>query len=199
MNNDKQSFPSILKDKKFLSGLLLGLISVAAVAVLAWFSLAIVNNYRQPSNRISNLDNSAGPETEPITNLEINTFELKKDAQICREDGRPVVYLFTASSCPHCEWIGETFNQTVSVWQKNGQIKAYNFDVETGDDLLTEEIETELPASAISVLNEFEPQGYIPVFVFGCKYFRVGNGYEQEGSLANEIKEFTAVIKEIIK
>jgi len=196
MEGTKNNF---FKDRQFLFGLLIGLLLVLAVAVLVGIWLGLLNGPRRLTDQTSELEDLAGPETESIVNPEINTFELKKDAQLCQEDGRPAVYLFSIASCSHCQWIKETFDETATESQNSGKIKAYHFDVETGDDLLTAEIETQLPASAIGILNEFDPQGYVPVFVFGCQYFRIGNGYEQEDNLANEAKEFVAVIAEITK
>jgi hypothetical protein len=44
--------------------------------------------------------------------------------------------------------------------------------------------------------NDINPQGSIPTF--GCKYYRIGNGYEQEGDLESEAAEFEAVIEALI-
>ena len=50
----------------------------------------------------------------------------------------------------------------------------------------------------MAVFTEFNPEGSIPTFVFGCKYYRVGTGYKQEDDLAAEASEFMAVIEALI-
>ena len=51
----------------------------------------------------------------------------------------------------------------------------------------------------MAIFKEFNPQGSIPTFVFGCKYYRVGNGYEQQDDKAAEEAEFRAVFDELVK
>ena len=46
--------------------------------------------------------------------------------------------------------------------------------------------------------KKYNPKGSIPTFVFGCKYVRVGNGYERDDDLASEAAEFRAVIEDLI-
>lgn len=190
------------KDRQFIFGLVIGL-AIVLIVTLAIFLVKSSTNRNINSVAGSEVSDNAtistvGPETDSITNPAINTFELKKNAEICREDGKPVVYLFTASWCPHCQWIKDTYNKVVQEYVQTGKIKAYHFDAETGDDLLTSVVETKMTASATAAYESFNPEGSIPTFVFGCKYFRVGNGYENEDNLANEEKEFRAVIEDLI-
>ena len=186
---------SLFKDKQFLIGLFGGIIIVAVVGFIFW---AYINAYQSVS---SNPTAALAPavETESVNNLAINTFELKKNAQVCKEGGKPVIYLFSTATCPHCQWIKETFDRVVKDYSAQGKIVAYHYDVDTGDDLLTSQKETQLTASANNIYNEFSPEGYIPTFVFGCKYFRIGNGYESESNLAKEETEFRAVIDDLLK
>lgn len=198
MEGDK----GIWRDRQFILGLVIGL-AIVLIVTLAIFLVKSSTNRNINSVAGSEVsDNttisSTGPETDSITNPAINTFELKKDAEICREDDKPVVYLFTASWCPHCQWIKDTYDKVVKEYVAAGKIKAYHFDAETGDDLLTPAVETQMPASATTAYESFNPEGSIPTFVFGCKYFRVGNGYENEADLANEETEFRAVIEDLI-
>ena len=185
----------ILKDKQFLAGVLFGVI---IAIILSLFILIII---KKPQTDIIPVTEDVGyslVETTSVTNLAINTFELKKDAVICKENDKPVVYMFSTASCPHCQWIMETFNSFAKEYSDKGQIMAYSYDVDTGDDLLTKEVENDLTSQANNVYNEFSPEGYIPVFAFGCKYFRIGNGYEGEDNLNKETAEFLAIINELI-
>ncbi|MBU3957421.1 thioredoxin family protein [Patescibacteria group bacterium] len=129
----------------------------------------------------------------------IKTFLEKKDAQICADNGKPVIYLFSTTSCPHCQWIAETFDKVVKEYISTGKIKAYHWELDTNDDVLTAEKETKIPDNDMVVYSEFNPRNSIPTFVFGCKYFRVGNGYEGQQDLSLEENELRAVIEDLIK
>jgi thiol-disulfide isomerase/thioredoxin len=188
------------QEKQFFLGLTLGLVLVLIGALIfGAVSLYINENREIVAVNTNQIGVSSGPETETITNPAINTFEMKKGASICQEDGKPVIYLFTTSWCPHCQWVADTFNKVALEYEKAGKIKAYHFDLESGDNLLTTETESQLSPSAWAVYEEFSPDDAIPAFVFGCKYFRIGNGYENEDNLAEEEKEFRAIIEDLLK
>ena len=70
--------------------------------------------------------------------------------------------------------------------------------MDNGDNTLTEEIETAVPEELGAYYSKYNPRGSIPTFVFGCKYFRVGNGYESQNDLASEEAEFRQIIDELI-
>ncbi|MEA3357223.1 MAG: thioredoxin family protein [Patescibacteria group bacterium] len=126
---------------------------------------------------------------------EYETFT-EYDLEVCKTDGKPEVYLFITSWCPHCTWISDTFDD----WAKENadKITAYNWEVDTNDNSLTDEVETEIPEEHYAVYEKFNPQGSIPTFVFGCRYARVGNGYESEDNLTKEVESFNKILDEII-
>lgn len=140
-----------------------------------------------------------GPVTLAVENPNIKTFSQKKDAVILKEDGKPVIYLFSTTWCPHCQWIAETFDRVVKEYVNAGKIKAYHWEVDTGDNTLTTEKETKVPQNHLDIYQEFNPAGSIPTFVFGAKYFRTGNGYEQQKDLVSEEMEFKVVIEDLLK
>jgi len=135
--------------------------------------------------------------TEPVE--AVGTFSVKSDAEICTEDGKPVVYLFSTTWCPHCKWITETFESTVQEYIDAGQIVAYHWEIDINDDTLSDVVETEVPQEHLAIYQEFNPRGSIPTFVFGCKYYRIGNGYERSGSLDDEEAEFKQVIDSLLE
>ena len=51
----------------------------------------------------------------------------------------------------------------------------------------------------MQVYEQFNPRGTIPTFVFGGKYYRIGTGYEKQGDLLAEEREFRAVIDSLLK
>jgi thiol-disulfide isomerase/thioredoxin len=144
---------------------------------------------------------AAGNQTGNSTNITvtgISTFSAV-NGSVETIDGKPVIRLFSTTWCPHCNWIGPTYDKVVSEYVAQGKIVAYHWQLDTGDNTLTPEKETEVPASEQAVYQKFNPRGSIPTFVFGGKYYRIGNGYEMEQSLENEEAEFRAVIDELIK
>jgi hypothetical protein len=42
------------------------------------------------------------------------------------------------------------------------------------------------------------PNGTIPTFIFGCKYYRIGAGYEAQKDLEAEKREFRQIIDKLI-
>lgn len=197
------------QNQQFLLGLFGG-IAVVAVIALIILGIAFINTSNNSGAAVKGetatdqqgqqpATIATGPEAIAPTAPGIITFAEKKDAVVCQEDGQPVVYLFSTTWCSHCNWIKDTFDQTMADYVKAGKIKAYHWELDTGDNTLTSAKETEMPAAAMAIYSEFNPDGSIPTFVFGCKYFRVGNGYEAQNDLAAEQAEFKAVIKDLIK
>jgi len=70
--------------------------------------------------------------------------------------------------------------------------------LDTGDNTLTQTVETYVPEEEKKIYSEFNPGNTIPTFVFGCKYYRIGNGYEAENDLVSEKREFIAVINALL-
>ncbi len=131
-------------------------------------------------------------------NPAIQTFS-EKEGDICTEDGKPIIRMFSITTCPHCNWVGDTFDSTVKEYVNQGKIVAYHWELDTGDNTLTSVKEDTVPQEETDIYRQFSPQGSVPTFVFGCKYYRIGTGYEQENDLNAEKREFQAVIDELLK
>jgi thiol-disulfide isomerase/thioredoxin len=121
------------------------------------------------------------------------------NAQICVEDGKPVIFLFSITGCPNCKWIKSTFDETVKEYVGSGKIIARHWELDTKDDSLTAGVETSVPESDFAVYKAFNPRDTVPTFVFGCKYYRVGGGYEKQNDLDSEEREFRMVIEHLIE
>lgn len=128
-----------------------------------------------------------------------SSFNIKEDAKICTENGKPIIRLFSTTGCPHCTWIKDTYFKTVQEYVKEDKIVAHLWMLDTGNDFLTIGPELVVPQSERSVFEEFNPKGSIPTFVFGCKYHRVGNAFERQGDLEAEEKEFKYTIDKLIE
>lgn len=143
------------------------------------------------------IQDAAQGEDEPpgtfVRNYETFT---EYDLDICKEDGKPVAYLFSTTWCPHCTWIADTFDK----WAKDNSDKviAYHWEVDTNDNTLTDKAETKMPEEHMEVYNKFNPRGSIPTFVFGCRYSRIGNGHESDQDLNKEKDTFDKILKELL-
>ncbi len=204
MEDDKKTTGG---NQQFLLGLFAGIAIIAVIGVII-LAIALITGSKgaaanNPANTAQNpqaqTQPSSGPEAISPTAPGIETFFEKKNAQICKEGGKPVVYLFSTTWCPHCEWVKDTFDKTVAEYVKAGKIKAYHWELDTNDDTLTADKETSVPATAQAVYKEFNPAGSIPTFGIGCKYFRVGNGFESQKDLNAEAKELKAAIDAVLK
>jgi len=114
-------------------------------------------------------------------------------------DGKPVILLFSKSTCSHCEWVGEIFDAVVMLYVEEGLIEAHHFDRPTGDDLLTEEIETEIPEEFAGIYDRGNPKHVVPYLNFSCKYERIGAGYEKTQDAEAEAREMCSVIEVLIQ
>lgn len=134
-----------------------------------------------------------------VSNITFPTF-LDTGLDICTNDeGRPLIYLFSSSTCPHCKWGGGAYDFIVRYFASNGLVEAHHYELDTGDDLLTEETETEIPADKLELYHSGDPKDLVPYYNFGCKFDRVGNGYERKDDLAAEGEEMRNVIETLLK
>lgn len=201
--------------KSFLSNptaILIGSIIIAIAILVAGGTISVplsIKNFQLGTTKLSPtpIAPTGGPDQEKNQGLAtvtptapgIKTFSQKKNAQVYKEDGKPVIYLFSTTWCPHCEWIAETFDKVAKEYVDAGKIKAYHWELDTSDNTLTAEKETQIPEKDMAVYQEFNPAGSIPTFVFSGKYFRTGNGYERQQDLKAEEAEFKAVIEDLLK
>lgn len=116
---------------------------------------------------------------------------------VCYEDGKPIIRLYSTTTCPHCRWIKETFDSVAMEYVAKGQIIAYHWEFDTKDNTLTKELETGIPQEGLAVLQRYGTGG-VPLFVFGCRYVRIGNAYEMQDDLEAEKREFRSVIDSLL-
>lgn len=103
--------------------------------------------------------------------------------EICAEDGKPAVYFFGSSTCPHCLWekpiaqkVFEEFKDQISYHE--------NFDNDEDSSVYMKYVDIH--------------SGYVPFLVLGCKYARMGAGENlgtnEEESKRLEEEALTAVL-----
>ena len=129
----------------------------------------------------------------PADTRKFRTFESTGQAVNVSSNGQPVILLFSADNCSHCQWIAETYDTTVMEYMEKGLIEAHHYDTMTGDDLLTPVIETEIPEKYLKIKEDRDP-GYVPYFNFGGVYERKRNGYEDQDDFFAEEMEMRQVI-----
>ena len=110
---------------------------------------------------------------EPKGEPTIGDFLVSED-EICKEDGKPIVYFFGSKRCPHCAWEHPIVEEVVKNFQ--GYISFHN-NMDSQADM--------------DVFRKYSTGG-IPTLVLGCKYYRVGSG-ERAGE-EMESKILTALI-----
>jgi len=113
------------------------------------------NNIEAPVEDNSQTSSLTG--SEPVFGTVFPTFR-NTAIEICTNDGGlPVIHLFSSSRGSHCEWGGSVYDFIVRYYTANGLIEAHHYDVLSGDDLLTEEIETEIPEDIFELYHRGNP------------------------------------------
>ncbi|MDD4409266.1 MAG: hypothetical protein PHW52_01275 [Candidatus Pacebacteria bacterium] len=107
-------------------------------------------------------------------------FQEVEGGDVCKENGKPIVYFFGSKTCPHCEWQKPVIENAVKSF--SGKI-AFHENIDNEND--------------IDVFNKFNTSGGIPTIVIGCKYFRVGSG-EGSGEDADK-KTIETLINNVLK
>ena len=120
----------------------------------------------------------AGEEV-PQYETTVGNFLVLND-EICVEDGKPIVYYFGSSGCPHCTWEHPIIQEVMA--QFADQISFH--------DLMDKQEEMEIFQKYANING-----GGIPFIVLGCKYVRAGSG-ERAGEAA-EKQALTQLICEL--
>ena len=124
--------------------------------------------------------------SENIEKLVVRSFEETGD-EVCGD--RPIIRLYTTSSCKVCDNVGKIFENLVEDFDG---IEAVHWSLDTGDDLLTRKKENGIPDSEVEIFKKYSPKKLVPATVLGCKYKRIGDfGAEEEA-------EFKAILKTLI-
>lgn len=99
-------------------------------------------------------------EVEPLAQdngQTIGNFTISGD-EVCKENGKPVIYFFGSESCGFCEWEHPIMEQVAAEFEEEISFHD-NMDSDADQE----------------VFQKYSTGG-IPTLVFGCKYYRVGAG-----------------------
>jgi len=129
--------------------------------------------------------------------VEGSTFFNTGDNIVTDSEGKPYVILFSTTWCPHCQWIADTFD-SLAEEPFSSQINLQHWELDTGDNTLTPEIETQVPQEMLDIYEKYNSRGSIPTFVFGGKYMRIGTGYEGQNDLQAELEDFRLIIGKLL-
>lgn len=149
-----------------------------------------------PDNSIQEASSSTA--VDPLDGVSFPTFYSTGLDACTSDDGKPVIFLFSSSTCSHCEWVGDIFDFIAMYYVSSGSIVAHHYDLTSGDDLLTAEIETEIPSEYLQIKENGDPKGLVPYFNFNCQFERIGNGYEATDDSVAEAAEIRQVIESLI-
>lgn len=136
---------------------------------------------------------SGPPDVGKVTSFTDSGYDIEL------EDGKPVIRLFSSTACGYCLWIRDTFEEVAKEYVAEGKIVAYHWELNTGDNTLTQEAESEVPVAEGEIFAHFNPGGGVPTFVFGGKYYRIGVRYKAEEDLDAEAADFRAVIEALLE
>ena len=146
------------------------------------------------SSTASSLPVPLAPSTT-ILNQQIRTFT-DSGGKVCTLDGKPVVRMYSKSACHNCEFSDQLFDEVVSEY--TGRIVAHHWMFDSRDDKLTPEIEGSIPQTEYDLFFEGNEHGTLPYFNFGCRYTRIGNGYQVRDLPEKEKAEMRAVIEQLL-
>ena len=182
----------------FLFGLVVGLavFSLLSLVLLSLIIFAPRTEKKVSTDESQQITKEIEEEAPVSAEKEVNKFKEKEGSEICKENGKPIIRLFSTTWCSYCSWIKDTFDQVAKEYVNQGKIVAYHWEVDTNDNTLTEEVEKEIPEKEMAVYQEFNPRGSIPTFVFGCKYWRIGIAYDD---LAKEEVDFRETIDALLE
>lgn len=161
------------------------------------------NNHSNDTNNGTNNNLPAGYEEglrEFYSEQQVGTLSsfIETNNPICTQDGKPVVFLFTSTGCPYCNWVKDTFDKVAKEYVDADKIVAYHWQLDLQDNLLTDEVEGSFPNAHMRVFASFNKMYTIPTFVFGCKYYRIGTAYQYSSGLEGEEDDFRQVLDAIV-
>jgi thiol-disulfide isomerase/thioredoxin len=101
------------------------------------------------------------------TDVEGN-FKAITDENVCTEDGKPIIYFFESTTCPHCQWEKPVLEGVVKEF---GSAVSFHESIDGDKDT--------------DVFSKYS-SGSVPTLVIGCKYWRVGSGESQGADTEKE-------------
>lgn len=140
----------------------------------------------------------------PDTGIEtstIRTFSVYHNETICTLHGRPIIWMFSDPGENWSEYVRPAYEHVAREYIDSGKVIAHSWlfgeHIYDGDDNLTYWEERYIPGREVSLFKIYDTPGVVPMFIFGCKYYRIGAGFQD--NLIFEGAEFTNVIEQLLK
>ncbi|MBA7516182.1 hypothetical protein ES705_08228 [subsurface metagenome] len=131
-----------------------------------------IEEFEEQKKESENQTPTPTPESEP--EMTIGNFIVSGD-EICKEDGKPIIYFFGSDGCGYCKWEHPVIENVTSKF--TGYLSFHdNMNNVTADSEIFAEYST----------------GGVPTLVLGCRYYRVGAGANMGEE--QEAKVLTALI-----
>lgn len=142
-------------------------------------------------------DDITGIEDVPVRleDVDTPTFTYTND-NVCRNEGKPMIMLFSDSRDYHCEWISKIYDSVVKSY--GDKIAAYHWNINTGDNTLTSTTEPRISEIENFWYTKYNKDRTVPTFIFGCAFTRIGNGYEAQNDTGAEEAEFRTIIDALV-
>ncbi|MBR9678821.1 MAG: hypothetical protein GON13_00960 [Nanoarchaeota archaeon] len=99
-----------------------------------------------------------------------------------------VIWFFGTTTCEYCTWEKQVLTDVLTNFEKV-TLKDYYLDSEY-------DMTYKISAFEISMFQEYNPKGYVPLLIIGNKYFKVGSG--ETNGYANEKQYLTQLISNLI-
>lgn len=114
---------------------------------------------------------------------EINTIDIDGlginfvlDNELCYDkQDRLIVKIYGYESCIVCDQIYKSMKSNLKPYLDENKVVLEIYDVRSGDDLMTDEVEEDLSSSEWNFLREHYASAYYPNIIIGCKYSLVGH------------------------
>jgi hypothetical protein len=141
--------------------------------------------------------------TQPTTttiNTPIETF-IDTGGEACRINGKPIIRMYGKRACHNCEWSGPIFDRVASEYAGKGLIIAHHWLLDRNDDTLTDTDEGGIPEAEYDIFfsDDNNTLKTVPYFNFGCRFTRVGNGYQVRDMPDKEEAEYRAVMEKLLE
>lgn len=123
--------------------------------------------------KIDSAEERAAEEKIKEESITLGNFTKSGD-EICKENGKPIIYFFGSQGCSYCKWEHPIIK---AVAEKFTDFIVFHDNMDTNEDM--------------DIFSEYSTGG-VPTLVLGCKYSRVGAGV-QAGE-EQESNDLTALI-----
>jgi len=123
-------------------------------------------------------ESAATAAVPPVGETVDGEFIKVANQEVCKENGKPIIYFFGSEGCSHCRWEKPILEKVVAEF---GDKISFHENIDTAKDR--------------DIFSQYST-GSVPTIVLGCQYYRIGSG-ENLGE-TEETKVLTKLIQELL-